>query len=133
MDNKTGGIEVPMKTIYIQKTGRPLSKPIETMLCASFLCRLRGWMFRRQMALHQGLLLVGESESRWEAAIHMLGVCQDLGVLWLDRRLRVVDKRLARAWRPMYIPRHPAKYVLEIAPERLEEFEIGDEIQLDTV
>lgn len=90
-------------------------------------------MFRRQMAPHEGLLLVGGSESRWEAAIHMLGVCHDLGVLWFDRRLKVVDRCLARAWHPMYIPRYPAKYVLEVAPERLEEFEIGDEIQLDTV
>jgi hypothetical protein len=41
----------------------------------------------------------------------------------------VVDTVLARVWKLAYIPKAPACYVLEIVPERLGEFQIGDRVQ----
>lgn len=61
----------------------------------------------------------------------MLFVWQDLGVVWIDTGGEVVDVQLARRWRLAYAPQRPARYVLEIAPSRLPDFEIGDKVRLD--
>jgi hypothetical protein len=47
--------------------------------------------------------------------------------------LQVVDKIRARSWQPAYISRHPARYVLEIHPERCGEFEVGDQVEFKDV
>ncbi|MCX7681164.1 MAG: DUF192 domain-containing protein [Anaerolineae bacterium] len=94
--------------------------------CASFCCRLRGLMFRRPLGDGEGLWLVGEQESRLATAIHMLFVFFPIAAIWLDRNGRVVDARLARPFRPVYIPRAPARDVLEGPPGLLERVNIGD-------
>lgn len=116
--------------LQIQNLTHPLPTPLRVRDCRSFGCRLRGLMFRRRLATDEGLWLRGSRLSRLESAIHMLFVFFDLGVLWLDDRGVVVDRRLARRWRPLYISRRPARDVLEIAPARLEEFQIGDALRL---
>ena len=95
----------------------------------SFITRLRGLTFRRRLGQDEGLLLVGRTESRAEAAIHMFFVFFPIGVLWLDRENRVVDKAVARPFRPYYAPRAPAIGVLECQPEVLDSVEIGDKIR----
>ena len=47
--------------------------------------------------------------------------------------MRVVDKVFARSWRPAYFSKQPARYVLEIHPERWEDFEIGDGVEFKDV
>jgi uncharacterized membrane protein (UPF0127 family) len=59
----------------------------------------------------------------------MLFVSFDLSVIWIDSTMRVVDKVLAKSWRPAYFSRQPAKYVLEIQPKRWGDFEIGDHVE----
>ena len=83
-------------------------------------------MFRSSLTPETGLLLVESHESRLETAIHMLFVFMDLAVIWINSDKVVVDTILARAWRPAYTPRQPARYILEIHPNRLSEFKIGD-------
>lgn len=95
----------------------------------SFVTRLRGLTFRRRLGEDEGLWLVGRSESRAEAAIHMFFVFFPIGVLWLDRAGQVVDKVLARPFRPFYAPRSPALGVLECGPEVLDRVEIGDRLR----
>ena len=95
----------------------------------SFVTRLRGLTFRRRLEEGEGVWLVGHSESRAEAAIHMLGVFFPIGVLWLDREKRVVDKALARPFRPFYAPRSPASGVLECHPTVLDQVEVGEKIR----
>jgi uncharacterized membrane protein (UPF0127 family) len=95
----------------------------------SFLTRLRGLTFRRRLGQDEGLLLVGRHESRADAAIHMFFVFFSIGVLWLDGENRVVDKVVARPFRPFYAPQAPAIGVLECQPEVLERVEIGDVIR----
>jgi hypothetical protein len=43
--------------------------------------------------------------------------------------MEVVDKVLARSWRPAYFSKQPAKYVLEIHPHRWDDFAIGDVVE----
>ncbi len=76
--------------------------------------------------MDDGLLMIYESESQANASIHMFFVGMDLGVIWLDSSQKIVDLKLARSWQPYYAPSSPAKYILEIHPERLVEFEVGD-------
>ncbi len=97
----------------------------------SFLTRLRGLTFRRRLGQDEGLLLVGRRESRTDASIHMFFVFFSIGVLWLDGENRVVDKVVARPFRPFYAPRAPAIGVLECQPGALEQVEIGDQIRLE--
>jgi uncharacterized membrane protein (UPF0127 family) len=95
----------------------------------SFAGRLRGLTFRRRLDQDEGLWLVGRRESRADAAIHMLFVFFPIGVLWLDREDRVVDRVVARPFRPFYAPRAPAIGVLECRPEVLERVGIGDRLR----
>jgi len=97
--------------------------------CASFLCRLRGLTFRRHLGDDVGLLLVGRRENRADVAIHMFFVFSPIAAVWLDGGGRVVDVRLARPFRPLYVPRAPARDVLEGPPELLERVRIGDQLR----
>jgi len=90
---------------------------------------LRGLTFRSRLSLDQGLLLVGKRDSRLDSSIHMLFVAFDLTVIWINSEMQVVDKIIAKSWRPAYFSKQPARYVLEIHPERWEDYEIGDTVQ----
>ena len=118
-----------MKTIHIENKTRPLASPLNATYCDNFLCRLRGLMFQSRLPSDKGLLLVEASESRLNTAIHMLFVFMELAVIWINSEKVVVDIVLARAWRPAYIPHQSARYILEIHPDRLNEFKIGDHIE----
>lgn len=72
--------------------------------------------------------MVQRSDSRLEAAIHMLAMWIDLTVVWIDTAGAVVDVRRALRWRLAYVPRRPARYVLEISKEHLKDYQIGDQI-----
>ena len=97
--------------------------------CASFLCWLRGLSLRRPLGIDEGLLLVGRRESRLDTAIHMFLVFFPIAVIWLDRNGRVVDARLGRPFRPLYVPRAPARDVLEGPPALLERVDVGDQLR----
>ncbi len=122
-----------MTKIVIQNRNQPLASPLQAEWCESFLCRLRGLMFRSHLAPHQGLLLVQPRDSRLDSAIHMFFVFMDLAVIWIDSNLTVADTVLARAWRPVYLPRRAARYVLEIHPSRLHEFQPGDQVEFSPI
>jgi len=118
-----------MKTIHIENKSRPLQSPLKALFCDNFLCRLRGLQFQSRLASDRGLLLVEAGDSRLNTAIHMLFVFMDLAVVWINSEQVVVDSVLARAWRLAYIPNRPARYILEIHPDRLDEFKTGDRIE----
>jgi uncharacterized membrane protein (UPF0127 family) len=122
-----------MRYVLINIINHPTDQPVMAKYCTSFLCRLRGFTFRRKLHLDEALLLVQSRDSRLDTAIHMLGVCTDLGVVWINNNGDVVDLCIARAWRPFYIPARPARYVLEMAPERLGAFQTGDKVKVEEV
>jgi uncharacterized membrane protein (UPF0127 family) len=122
-----------MKTIRIENKNQPLPAPLQAIYCDSFLCRLRGLMFRSSLAHEEGLLLVEARDSRIDTSIHMLFVYMDLAVIWINSKNTVVDAVLARSWRLAYAPAQPARYILEIHPNRLNEFTIGDHVEFQNV
>ena len=121
-----------MKEVIISNKTQSNIQTVQAQYCDGFWCRLRGLMFRKRIAFKEGLLLVQKRQNRLDAAIHMLGVWTDLAVVWLDEEQKVVDRCLARSWRPFYIPQRPARYILELSPERLADFEVGDELHFET-
>ncbi len=96
--------------------------------CSSFGCKLRGLMFRRELAPGEGLLMVEQRESRSATAIHMLFMNFAIATIWLDTSFRVVDSVLAKPWRLAYAPGKPARYTLECVPAILEHVDVGDEL-----
>lgn len=116
------------KICQIQNQSRALAMPLQVVYCASFLCRLKGLMFRKILSPQEGLLLVYGADSRLDSSIHMMFVRFDLGVIWINSAGEVVDTLLAKQWKAAYFPQKPARYVLEIVPDRLSEFQIGDRI-----
>jgi uncharacterized membrane protein (UPF0127 family) len=117
------------RPIFIQNLTHPLPAPAQVGFCDSFLCRLRGLMFRDRLGRDEGLLLVEGRDSRLDASIHMFFVPFDLAVFWIDSSLTVVDKVIAKSWKPAYLPKQPARYILEIHPQRWDNYEIGDKVE----
>ena len=85
-------------------------------------------MFRRALAEDEVYVFVERRESVTQTTIHMFFVFFSIGVVWLDRDKRVVDKSLARPFRPYYAPRQPAQYFLEGHPSLLERVGVGDQV-----
>lgn len=101
---------------------------INGRFCDDFLSRLRGFTFRKNLSSDEGLVLAEKRDSKLDTSIHMLFVWTDLAVFWVDSSMTVVDKVLARSWRPYYASKIPCRYVIEIHPSRLGDFQIGDKV-----
>jgi uncharacterized membrane protein (UPF0127 family) len=114
------------KTISIENKNRLIEGALRIKFCDTFLTQLQGLTFRPGLARDEGLVLVGRRDSRLDSSIHMLFVPFDLSVIWINSGMQVVDKVLARSWRPAYFSKQPARYTLEIHPDRWGDFEIGD-------
>jgi len=99
--------------------------------CASVWCRFRGLQLVSGLPDDQGVLFVNRRENRSEATIHMFFMLFSIAVVWLDSSGKVVDKKLAKPWRPAYAPKAPAQYFIEANPSLLDKVEIGDVLQFD--
>jgi uncharacterized membrane protein (UPF0127 family) len=117
------------KTITIPNKTRPIADLPQIRYCDTFLTQLRGFTFHPRLEPTEGLLLVGKRNSRLDSSIHMLFVAFDLAVFWINSEMQVVDKVVAKSWRPAYFSKQPAQYVLELHPQRWGEYEIGDTVE----
>ena len=110
-------------------TGEAIARRI--VRCDTFWKRGRGLMLRSRRALaeDQVYLFVERRESVAQTAIHMFLVFCPIAVVWLDHEKRVVDKKLARPFRPYYAPNRPAQYYIEGHPSLLGRVSIGDQLE----
>ncbi|MGD8458546.1 MAG: DUF192 domain-containing protein [Anaerolineales bacterium] len=120
-----------MKNVIVVNKTHSLESALQASYCFSFFCRLKGLTFRWHIPKDWGLLLVQSKDSRIDTAIHMFGVFIDLGIIWINTAGEVVDKCLAKRWLTIKSPKQPARYILEIVPDRLHEFNIGDKIYFE--
>ncbi|MBC6937163.1 MAG: DUF192 domain-containing protein [Chloroflexi bacterium] len=102
-------------------------------LCDTFWSRFRGLQFVRHLPEGEGLLFVTSSESRANTTIHMFFMFFSIGVIWLNASGEVVDKCLAKPWRPAYAPQKPAQYFVEALPGVLDRVQVGDVLRFDEV
>lgn len=100
---------------------------------SGFFPRLVGLLFQRKLGEEDGLFFERCGQGRLGAAIHTVGLRFEIGVVWLDADLRVVDMRLAKPWRFAHVPKAPAMYYLEANPAILELARIGDQLRIDEV
>lgn len=120
-----------MRQVKIRNTTRPFKTLLTADYAASFMTKLRGFAWQRSLPAERGLVLAEGSESRLGTGIHMLGMNFDLAIVWADSELRVVDVQIARRWRSLLLPGKPARYVIECAVSRYEEFQIGDQLAFE--
>jgi uncharacterized membrane protein (UPF0127 family) len=106
---------------------------IKVKYCDDFLSRLRGFTFRKSLAVDEGLVLAEKRDSRIDTSIHMLFVWTDLAVFWADSSLVVVDKAIAKSWHPYYSSTAPARYVIELHPSQMDFLQVGDRIEFSNV
>jgi uncharacterized membrane protein (UPF0127 family) len=85
-------------------------------------------MFRPAIGVDEAWVFCYGRESIAETSIHMFFVFFPISVVWLDAGRRVVDKAVARPFRPYYVSRVPAQYFVEGVPSLLDRIEIGDEL-----
>jgi len=122
---------VKMRQVTIKNISNKLPVNVQAAYCETFICRTKGLMFRKNLPVEKGLLLVNKNENKLDAAIHMLFVFTDLTIVWINSEMIVVDTVLAKGWGLMYIPQKPAKYTLELNPKLIESFKIGDVIEFE--
>jgi len=115
--------------IYINNLTKKLDMPARVQYADEFMSKLRGLMFRPRLEPDFGLLLVGDKNSRLDSSIHMFFVSFDLAVFWINSDMQIVDKVIAKSWKPAYFPKAEAKYTLEIHPNRFADYEIGDKVE----
>ncbi|MBZ0276516.1 MAG: DUF192 domain-containing protein [Anaerolineae bacterium] len=101
--------------------------------CQSFWCHFRGLQLVRRLPADEGLLFITDHEGRGHTAIHMFFMLFSIGVVWMDSSGKVVDKCLAKPWRPVYAPQFPAQYYLEANVDILDRVALGDVLQFDEV
>lgn len=99
--------------------------------CSSFWCHFKGLQLAPPLPDDRGLLFVTDAEGRVHTAIHMFFMRFSIGVVWLDKSGKVVDKKLAKPWRPSYASQAPAQYYIEANPSILNRVEVGDILQFD--
>lgn len=102
----------------------------EVRWCDTLLARGLGLMFRRALREEEALVFVEAKASISLTSIHMFFVFFPIAVIWLDAEKRVVDKKLARPFRPYYAPQRPAQYFIEGHPSLLDRVQIGDRLEL---
>jgi uncharacterized membrane protein (UPF0127 family) len=116
----------------LQNLTHPLPKPFEVKYCSTFMTKLQGLMFRKNLDPFSGVLLVETHDSVINTTIHMLFMNFDICTIWIDRSGSVVDIQIARRWRLIYKPQKPACIVLETHCQHLNDFQIGDMISYET-
>ena len=117
------------KFILIENQNRKIDNLPRINYCDTFATQLRGFTFHPRLHLDEGLILVGKRDSSLDSSIHMLFVSFDLAVFWINSNMQVVDKVIAKSWRAAYFSKQPAKFVLEIHPDRWGDYEVGDTVQ----
>lgn len=74
--------------------------------------------------------MIEDKESQNGTAIHMMFMRFDICVIWINSSAQVVDKKIARRWRPYYRPNSPAKFILETHVNRYTDFNVGDQLEI---
>lgn len=122
-----------MHAITVFNKTNQKASPLQLGICDTFISRLRGLMFSKNLAVDGGLCFVNSAEDRLNSAIHMFFMNYDLTILWADSEGRIVDKILAKKWSTIAAPQRKAKFILETHIDRFEEYNIGDFLEIRNV
>ena len=85
---------------------------LNLMICKGPFSRIKGLMFAKELKKNEGLLFKFKREAKWP--VHMLFVFFPLKIAFIDKRMKVVDVRIAYPFRSFIMPKIKAKYILEL-------------------
>lgn len=85
-------------------------KKVKYETCNTFFQNFRGLIFSKK----KNIMLVAKKESRFSSGIHSFFVFFTFDAYFLDKNKKVVDFKRIKPF-TIYIPKKPAKYVLEIS------------------
>jgi uncharacterized membrane protein (UPF0127 family) len=108
-------------------------KQIFVTACDTFFSQFIGLMFRKHLSENEGILLIQPKANKIDSTIHMFFMNFDISVFWLDDSQQVVDKTIAKRWRPYYAPKQNAKFVLETHLKNYSAFNIGDSLSFEKI
>ncbi len=120
-----------MNKVIVRNKTRQVDRPIQAKYCDTLFSRFRGLMFYRKLGRGEGLMLVYGRDSKVDTGIHMFFMNFDIAVFWINSRMEIVDKKIARKWRSILTPSKPAQYVLETLPLHYDDFEVGDKLEFE--
>ena len=118
--------EPKMVSVVRRDTGEMLLE--SARWCESWFCKLRGFQFRRKLQSGEALILVHPKEGVRSTSIHMFFVFFPIAAVWINSEGVITSAQLAKPWRPYYASPTPACYILETAPEFLDNISVGDEV-----
>lgn len=123
-----------MHKVKISKTSGSFRKIdyLEVFYMDNFISRLKGLMFTKQITKNQGALFINKNENIIDSSIHMLFMNFDIAVFWMDNSNVIVDKKIAKKWNLLYYPKSKASKILETHIENFDEFQIGDQIIIES-
>ncbi len=119
---------MPPAAVTITNLTRPTARKLTVKLCNTFMTRFMGLMLTASIQPEGGVLIDEKVDSVAGTSIHMFFMNYDIALVWINNQGQVVDSRLAKKWRPFYAPSKPARYVLELHPDRLADFHPGDKV-----
>jgi uncharacterized protein len=89
--------------------------------------KVRGLMFSKPLKRGEAIILEAKDEGIIETTLHMLFVFYPIDILWLNKKLEIVDiKRKVMPFKPWIVPRAPAKFVVEMKSGAAKTLRIGD-------
>lgn len=124
-----------MKTVIIRKFSGNIGSidNLEAWYFENFISRLKGLMFKKNIAVNQAGLFINKNENIVDSAIHMLFMNFDIAVFWLDKKNTIVDKRIAKKWGLIYYPDVKSQKILETHTEIFDKLNIGEEIIIENL
>jgi uncharacterized protein len=91
-----------------------LKKSVKIRHANSFFAKLKGLMFERKKNFNYCLIFDMKKQAKFRNSIHMFFVFFPILVLFCDNEKKVVDKKILKPFCPLYIPKKPARYILEM-------------------
>jgi len=106
---------------------------LKDMVYATSIGRIaRGLMLTGKIGVDRGICMkIPISDSKYNASVTMAFCFLPMDILFVDSEMTVVDKVCLKPWKMSYIPKKPARYVIESSKNKFSKIKIGDKIRIE--
>ncbi|AJF60180.1 MAG: hypothetical protein QT03_C0001G0685 [archaeon GW2011_AR10] len=99
-------------------------------IAGNFFSQLKGLMFESKKKFDYALVFPLPYESKSGASIHCFFVFFPIDIVFLGKNRRVVDvKESIAPFTPLYVPKKPAKFFVELPAGKAKGISVGDELE----
>jgi len=93
----------------------------------------RGLMFAGKKKIEQGVCLVMPAikDVKFGASVTMYFCFSEMDILFVNSKMKVVDKVTLKPWVTSYTPKEECKYVFESSKGKFKDIKIGTKINLE--